>query len=897
MAKKKKKSAKKRETHDLFKGMSTAQLLEQGQHYLKGEKPREALSCFKQAGKQDGFTATIKNLMFKAYLVRAGQLRAKGLQVEAESMMQLATDFMPSAQDITEKDLLPYVQQAAPDQAMKIYAAWLNTHPLSSACENQLADRLVESRQWNLVESLPEASGLKDNIDCIRNAVEAMDQGEWEKALNTLKPVSSRSPFAPWRLFCRGMTAFLKDDDKSMQKAFSLIPAGFSLMPVIDSMRMPLKTLLADRPDSSPAILDCFWEGPIKKEKYITELFQTLKQRRFSQIKTAIVQLAEMISPQEPLSSKIFILKYVWLYLMMQMDTSPEPFFKLLHQLLPRDIADLLTDNMQLLAGIAPFSASGSNISSLDQIFKDETQQSMAKSLILFKLLERVTDTPEWFDRDRAGLESFRALLGISATHLETDDREMILLDIAAEALRLDPDNKAGCRQIVRLKHHSRAAKTRLEALLQTMVERFADDPWPCLELASVYYEKNAFRKAESILSEAMQRAPHDRQVLERHVIALLISIKNNLRRHKYNPAWKDLERAEAYSSPGTAPLIAEKKILLQMLDRQQPLEAALEAALAPFETADQLKIMVLLAMEMETGKLDFSGSIRKQLDTRLVKSMKNIKKLSSMEIMQLLLPIRKEYTPLIDSRFLFDSTAIKKYKLLSYLNHADFSRILISVIDETLFPVIQKEIKKRLKSDVRPDDRIRLQFYQVVIKNIDRPFCDLSAIDRIVQQAKGELREDLRRIARTLADFVYPFHPLHSALERFDFSETHPFFDDDIDEMWDEEEEMWDEEGEVGIEDFDHFMDILVSMLAQLRELTPRTRLNHLKAFVQSVEASAQATSSLDFDKLNHLKAFIEDFLDFPNLDQKLKIAAQLIERHQSLQLSPRASHFLFGK
>jgi hypothetical protein len=79
-----------------------------------------------------------------------------------------------------------------------------------------------------------------------------------------------------------------------------------------------------------------------------------------------------------------------------------------------------------------------------------------------------------------------------------------------------------------------------------------------------------------------------------------------------------------------------------------------------------------------------------------------------------LLLPIPKEYAPLTGSGFLFSKTAIKKYKVLSYLEHEDFARILEYMIDEALFPVIQQEIRKRLKSDLPSEVRIRLEFYQI---------------------------------------------------------------------------------------------------------------------------------------------------------------------------------------
>jgi hypothetical protein len=255
---------KKGTAHQPFEDMNPAQLVEQGQVYLNAGKARKAVSCFKQAGEKNGFSPMLQTLMFKACLARAGQLHAKDLRIEAESMMKLATNFMPSAEDITGKELQTCIAQAPLAQSIKIYSAWLSVHPPCPVCEIKLADRLVETRQWERMESLPQTCGLKANIERIQKAVSEMDRGEWENALTTLKPVPSQSPFAPLRLFCRGMTAFLANDDTRMQKAFSLIPPGFSLMPVIERMRQPLNVLLTGLEEQDTAILNCLWEEPLK---------------------------------------------------------------------------------------------------------------------------------------------------------------------------------------------------------------------------------------------------------------------------------------------------------------------------------------------------------------------------------------------------------------------------------------------------------------------------------------------------------------------------------------------------------------------------------------------------------------------------------------------------------
>ncbi len=903
MAKKKIKSGRKKAPKNSLKDMSPELLLEQGRQCLQAGKARDALTYLKQAGKKDGFSETIRALIFDAYLLRTQQLQEKGLSLEAESMMQLAQDFMPSYEDMPPEILKTIVDKANTEQAVNIYASYLNHHASCPTCEMALADRIVESHQWELLESLPDTSRLKDHIDCIQQAAGQMDEGKWEDALESLQPVSRQSPFAPFRLFCRGMTAFLNNDEKTMQKAFSLIPDTFSLMPVITLMRQPLQSLPADLNAGDIAVLHQVWEGPILKEKYVAELFSNLKQKRFSQLPASIGQLAKIICPENQTAAEVFILKCIW-RIFLHDRYPPRQTIDLVNNLLPRKIVDVLMANLQLQFAISPFAASGENIELLNQQFADPDQKAMAKSLILLKLVERVLNEPEWIDRDLEGIEDFHHLLGITHESLQSGNTELFLLDIADEALRLDPDNRDGYLQAARLPHRSRAAKTKMENLLQRMVKRFSDDPWPCLELAAVYYEKNAYRKAEAILAEAMKRAPHDRQVLERHVIALLTSIKINLNRRQYNPAWKDLERATEFSSPKTAPLIAEKKILLHILDRQQSLDEVLKQHMASFELSDQLIILAMLKADMQNPKLRLAVKTVRKLEPQLSAALKKISQLSSKQLLQLMLPWGRDYVPLITAGRLFDAAAIKKHSILSYLNPDDFSRILERIIEPELFPVIQKEIRKRLKTELTPNDRIRLEFYLIIIRHYLQDINEFDTIAHLVGKANGELKEELRRIARRFSDFFDFLDPLHAALARFDFENVDDIEEDieDIeidDDLFDDEPDdnpvaMWEEldfdKSEIEAH-IDHFMDSFRPMATKLEELTMDSHPRELMQVIDSIEKFAS-----ELYEINNADAIAQKIRSFPDLAQRFDILKQLIDRYKLFRLSARAILFIYG-
>ena len=56
------------------------------------------------------------------------------------------------------------------------------------------------------------------------------------------------------------------------------------------------------------------------------------------------------------------------------------------------------------------------------------------------------------------------------------------------------------------------------------MAARFPDDPAPRLELATLHYSRNAYRRAEDALAEARERAPHDERILDLQAVGFLKS-------------------------------------------------------------------------------------------------------------------------------------------------------------------------------------------------------------------------------------------------------------------------------------------------------------------------------------------------------------------------------------
>ena len=64
-----------------------------------------------------------------------------------------------------------------------------------------------------------------------------MDAGDWERAARLLQGVSRRSPFAPWRLFCKAMVCFGAGDDEGLRRIIGLLPGDFILSHTVAEWR------------------------------------------------------------------------------------------------------------------------------------------------------------------------------------------------------------------------------------------------------------------------------------------------------------------------------------------------------------------------------------------------------------------------------------------------------------------------------------------------------------------------------------------------------------------------------------------------------------------------------------------------------------------------------------
>ncbi|MBW2568456.1 MAG: hypothetical protein JRD93_02305 [Deltaproteobacteria bacterium] len=768
--KKKQKKAREKKSHLDIKKMSLPQIINQGKQFLDAGRARDAISLLKPAIKKGAPIDEINPMLFRAYLLRESQLRLKGMNVEADSIHCQAAIFMPAYDKLSDKDLLAFMKGASIEDSISAYNRYIRENSRSSAVERYLAGQFIIHRQWDLLDNLDERAPLKKDAAPVSQAAELMHNGDWETALACLKPVLRTSPFAPVRIFCLAMVSFYNEDDSAMQRALSMIPEDFSLYSVAKKLKQ------------NPADLPCLWEGPVNTEKRVAEAIDHLKKKRFKHTAGQLESIAELIYPDDSDLAIFHLLEFVWHFTLDNTINNYE-FIRLIRRLLPENRSDLLTAKSEYFEFNQPLINTGLYLMCLDTEFPDPEHARIAHALILLHAVERIRKENFFVQNLRCDFEHLGPVLGITS-----DNHDNFLIKMVLKAIRLDPENRSSYELLTTLPCCSRKTKNLVEEGLTRMLDYFPDNPFPCLELSTIYYEKNAFRKAENILKEAMRRAPHDSRVIDRHVISLLISANNSIKRKKLHLASRDIEKAAALSGKATLPLVVEKQILFQITEQGQlslfggkvvsntgNIRSIIDRAVDSLSHFEQISTIAMLILDA-TGRFpEWDKKIFTELDKAFRHYAKSIKDLPSAHIVCLIRPIDKKVQPLTRSKHIAGVILERSKNILKYIDDVDIIPVFDFLVDADLFKPVLDEIKRRIKN-AGGKIKVLLEFYQVAIRHLIKDqFKDLKDFQKIKEKTSESDQEALRTAARRLAK--HASEPLKSALESFDFTLSLPFF------------------------------------------------------------------------------------------------------------------------
>ncbi|MDL1980563.1 MAG: hypothetical protein LWX02_03615 [Deltaproteobacteria bacterium] len=893
--KKKQKKARKKKYHLNIKKVSLDQLINQSKQFLDAGRARDAVSSLKLAIKKGAPTDDINPMLFRAYLLRESQLRQKGMNVEADSIHCQAATFMPTYDKLSDMDLIAFMKGASIEDLISTYNRYIGENSRSSAVEQYLAGQFLIHRQWDLLDNLDERVPLKKDAAPVFRAAELMHSGDWESALACLKPVSRISPFAPARMFCLAMVSFYNEDDSGMQRALSMIPEEFPIYRVVKKLK------------KNPADLACLWEGPVNTEKRVAEVLEHLKKKRFKDAASQLRSIAELICPDDFDRAIFHLLELVWRFTWDNTINDYE-YFRFIKRLLPENQSELLTAKTEYFEFEQPLINTGQYLMHIDAEFPDREHARIAHALILLHAVEKIHKENFFVQSLRWDFELLGPALGITA-----DKPDECLIEMTLKAIRLDPENRRSYELLANQPRYSRQIKNLVEEGLIQMLDYFPDDPFPCLELATIYYEKNAFRKAENILKEAMKRAPHDSRVIDRHVISLLISADNSIKKKKLHLASRDIEKADALSGKATLPLVVEKQILFQITEQGQlslfdgkvvagagNVLSVIDRAVAHLSPFEQISTIAMLILDA-TGRFpEWDKKIFSELDRAFRHYAKSIKDLSSAHIVSLLKPLSKKVRPLTRSRHIAGVILYRCKNILKYVDDTDIIPVLDILVDADLFKPALDEIKRRIKN-AGGRVKVLLEFYQVVILHLtEELFMDLKAFQKVKDKTPESDLESLRTSARRLAK--HASGPLKSVLESFDFTMSAPsfgpmddmtspydLFDDDF--LMDDNEE-YDEQDD--LKDFFELLEAVKQNPGVFDQTVVKSQLDTIIKALEHFIVAMGLRGAPDFLISEIIKNMRKDS---PDMAKTFSTLASLLDTEGINALSSEARAFLFGK
>ena len=763
-------------------------LLEQARQCLAKGDGRGALDRLRQARRGDADSVEWPHLHFCACIQRARQLARSGLDREAAAMRARALQYGKSisTRSLGEQDLVQYVGALDLVDALAVYADYLQDRPAVPEAERRLADRLVVRRHWDGLKALDAEHPLRRDIDQVVPSCAAMDTGEWERAAELLKGVPRRSPFAPWRVFCKAMVFFGAGDDENLRRSIDLLPADFALAHTVAELRRAcsgeggggpaeLRRALGTDGDEIAALADSLRRALRTKE-------------RPRVIEGRLIALADALYPDDPLQARVALLEIAGLATLRDR-ISPRTVHRLVRALVPPErVAGLSARIDLMLQQVSPDLwnpvPAAAYLDRLAADFPRTSVQALARARVLEALARtgRRAIQPEFLPPRM--VEALETLLGEGA-----EEPGLLFAELMVGSLEADPDNREGYRFLIDLLHESRADKPRLRGILETMANRFPDDPDPWLELARLDYSTNAYRRAEHALTEARRRAPHDERIADLQAIGFLKSADQSRKSGRFARAAEDLERAGALGRKKIASLSRVKRILLEIVSAGRNAAEVVAPHLEDLAPGLQIRTLALLIHELEENShvKNVNPGMERAVTGLLARRASLMNDLEADEIVGLLAPLPTDFRILYERLEIAPVLTRWWANLMRGLDVDRLSKVFDILMGCGGRASIRTEIERRLRGVKKSRRDPVLLLHMAVLRFVDGQDHDSTRFLQAVEAAGRSDRERLREAAMRLARHTQGI--LREALHGFDFrilDRPPPLFDTDEQESLD---------------------------------------------------------------------------------------------------------------
>ena len=822
MASGKRSRGKRRRKQSQSRNVSTAELLEQVRRLLARGDGRGALDRLRQVPHEDGGPKELPLLRFCASIERARQLARSGLEKEAASMRTQAARYRAaiSVEAAGDEDLILCIRCLDGADALAVYADFLTSRSASPRVERVLADLLVIRRCWSGLDALDADHPLRRDAEPVMRGLDAMDAGDWGRAATLLQSVPRRSPFAPWRVFCKAMTCFGAGDDQGLRRTLELLPTDFALAHTVTEW----KRLCTGEGEGGPVrVRQALGTAGSAVEALGDELREALLRgnERPRVLERLIADLADALCPEAPLQARIDLLQIAGLATL-RSRLRIQTVHALVRRLVPAERVPGVTARI----GLALQQASSEHwdpapaaafLDRLEVELPRAEDHALARGRVL-EALARIGHRA--VEPDFLPARMVKALSGLLGGLPDPPDMlsRRVFVDLMAASLDADPRNREGYRFLLDLLRRRGDAKPLIRSTLERMAASFPDDPEPWLELATLHYSGNAYRRAEQALAEAKRRAPHDERILDLQAIGFLKSADQSRKGGRFELAARDLRHAEALDRAPLRPVLHVKRILLDLVSgdqtdhraerRDRDAEAVVASHLEGLAPAGALRIIALLLHDLRENRRirNVPPEMESTVTAMLARRASVIDALDPGEVVDLLAPLPFDLHILYRDLRIAPVLAAWWTGLLRRLDGDRLPAVFDILMDCGGRIAVRAEITRRLRLAGKTRRDPLLLLYLAMIRHLEgqdygaKRFVEAveaaapsdlerlrAAAARLARHARGILREALRKFDFTLLDLPPPLFGdgvpsgLSDLLERlFDSSETEPDPDPD---------------------------------------------------------------------------------------------------------------------
>ena len=752
------------------RGLDPGRALAEARRSLDDGDPRKALELLRRVSRQFGAPAVPPLWLFCACVERARQLHRKGSAKEAEALRSRAQQHRAAidAGNLAEEDLIRYLRCLEAGDAVAVYAEHLAVRPPLPAAERAVADRLVIDRAWDGIEHLAADHPLRRDAEPVRRSLDAMDRGDWEGAARLLSGVARRSPFAPWRLFCKAMGCFAAGDEHGLRRTIDLLPDDFALRGTVAELR---RSATGAGPGGPEAVRRTLGTGTAPVSACAASMVQAIHAGAPHEIERRLVSLADAVYPDDPVLARIDLLMIACVATT-QDALSMAALGRMIGGIVPLDRLELVMAQSGLLmqeldADLWEPDCAEDYLELLPIAFPRLADRALARSCVLESLARAGVNAgigPHLLDPE--AVESLTVLLGT-----RPEDPAAMLVDLMMASLAADPESPTAYRFLLDLLRRPSIGRTgRVRGILEELAKSHPDDPDPWLEMVTLDYSRNAYRRAERALAEARRRAPYDERILDLQAAGFLKSADQSCKRGRFELAERDLERAANLRRRRLEPILGVKRLVLDVVRAGRNVAAAAAPHLRALPPAERLRMLAVAIHDLEENSnlSNPDPTMASALRRVLARGARAIKKLAPDEALGLIADLPSDYRVLYGSLRIAPVLADWWGAVMARLEGDRLLACFDTLIACGGHKAVRAELYRRMPGNraIRRDSL--LQFYLAVVRYLQGADRDSLLFAEVLDQAEPGEHQRMRAAASRLAQVVDG--PLRLALQRFDF-------------------------------------------------------------------------------------------------------------------------------